>query len=200
MVQHRPASRAVRYRGKLVRLRRVAMAKPMAAPTAEGVIYHILAAAGGGIFSANRVCCTNSFPTHSEWAPGAKQRKPVPRPPQVVYLSAIAHRTRSRAVLNYCVMPQRMHLSAQNRASCPFANFNSPKFVKVFARLFQKAARVQRRVALAVLRRARNPPRRPQTAEFPSSHSADSPHLYVERMFSAMRRLVTQRSMACFSM
>ena len=168
MVQHRPASRAVRYRGKLVRLRRVAMAKPMAAPTAEGVIYHILAAAGGGIFSANRVCCTNSFPTHSEWAPGAKQRKPVPRPPQVVYLSAIAHRTRSRAVLNNCVMPQRMHLSAQNRASCPFANFNSPKFVKFRPPLGRRhgsnavwrwSRSAERETSPAVRRRRNSPPR-----------------------------------------
>ena len=190
MVQHRPASRAVRYRGKLVRLRRVAMAKPMAAPTAEGVIYHILAAAGGGIFSANRVCCTNSFPTHSEWAPGAKQRKPVPRPPQVVYLSAIAHRTRSRAVLVYHVMTQHLHLNAQNRTFRRPSD-SDPSFFQSFRPPFPKGGAGPA---------PRSAGRRPQTAEFPSSHSADSPHLYVERMFSAMRRLVTQRSMACFSM
>ena len=178
MVQHRPASRAVRYRGKLVRLRRVAMAKPMAAPTAEGVIYHILAAAGGGIFSANRVCCTNSFPTHSEWAPGAKQRKPVPRPPQVVYLSAIAHRTRSRAVLVYHVMTQHLHLNAQHHTSRRPSGSN-PSFFQSFRpplgrRHGSSAAQrwpcsAEHGIPPAVRRRRNSPPR---TARIPLTYTS----------------------------
>ena len=71
-------------------------------------------------------------------------------------LPAAAHRTRSRAVLVYRGMPQHLHLNAQNRTSRRPTDFNSPKFVKV-SPAFGEAARIQRRVALAAVRRRRNP-------------------------------------------
>ena len=77
------------------------------------------------------------------------------------------HRTRSRAVPVCHVMPQRLHLNAQSRTSCPSADLNPPKFMKV-SPAFSKAARIQRRVALVAARRRRNTPhvsRAPQTAK-----------------------------------
>ena len=126
----------------------------MVAPTVEGVIHYVLAAEGGVFFSGIGRALQTAFAPF-RMGTGREAAKASFRRRRRGIFFAAAHRTRSRAVLIYNVMPHRMHLNAQNCPSRRPTDFDPP-FFKVFARLLGEAARIQRRVALAALRRVRN--------------------------------------------